>query len=216
MGTDITSLIPQTLSILSNPAIIALNQDPLGMPAFRVWQKPIAQENQTYSVDAYTQGTTQFWTCQLNGGDYAVAFVNGGASDTVLTATIDDVFVDLVTTGNNHPVPQVAQTWDVYDLWANRMSNVTAQAIISGNFTQSTNVTSEANSTSTMPVQTYNSTAMSYADGLKANETALLGVKTATLSPGGMLTASVRSHGIVVYRLRSQGMGKGMRKRDEL
>ena len=215
MGTDITTMTPQTLSIYSNAAIIALNQDPLGTPAVRVWQNPFPQQNESYSVDAYTAGTTQFWTCPLENGDYAVAFVNAGPATATLTATLNDIFIDLVTTGNNAPVPQVEETWDVHDLWAQRMNFTTAAAIIAGNLTLATNASAEANSTSTLPLQTYNSTALSYADGLKANDTALLGVKVSELKPQGTLSAVVRSHGTVVYRLRSQGAAK-KRKRDEL
>ena len=216
MGTDITTMTPQTLSIYSNAAILAVNQDPLGIPATRVWQSPAQPQNETYSTDAYTAGETSFWTGQLNGGDYVAAFVNSGPAPATMTASMNDVFIDLITTGSNAPVPQLIQTWDVYDLWANRMSNATAQAIIRGNMTLPTNTTDMANVTSTAPYQTYNATAMSYADGLKGNDTALLGVKVATLASGGMLVArDVPSHGVVVYRLRSQGSG-GMRKRDEL
>jgi len=208
-------MTPETLSIYSNAAIIAVNQDPLGMPVTRVWQSPAQPQNETYSVDAYTAGETSFWTGKLNGGDYVVAFLNAGPAATTMTATMNDIFIDLVTTGSSKPVAQLMETWDVYDLWANRMSNTTAQAIIMGNMTMPTNMTSMANSTSTLPLQTYNATAMSYADGVKANDTALLGVKTTTIAPMGILSATVPSHGVAVYRLRSQG-GAMMRKRDEL
>ena len=219
MGTDVTTMTPETLSIYSNPAIIAINQDPLGIPVTRVWQLPAQPQNETYSVDAYTAGETSFWTGQLENGDYVVAFVNGGPKGTTLTATMNDVFVDLITTGSNAPVPQLKQTYDVYDLWANRMSTATAQAIISGNFTMqtsSTNVTSEASANSTLPVQTYNATQLSYKEGLNANDTALFGVKVKTMAPLGTLSATVPSHGVSVYRLRSQGNGSGTKKRDEL
>ena len=216
MGTDVTKMTAETLSIYSNPAIIAINQDPLGIPVTRVWQLPAPPQNETYSVDAYTAGETSFWTGELMNGDYVVAFVNGGPKATTLTATMNDVFIDLVTTGSNAPVPQLQQTYDVYDLWANRMSDTTAQAIISGNFTNSTNTTSEASANSTLPRQTYNATQLSYKDGLDANNTALFGVKVTTMAPMGTLSASVPSHGVAVYRLRSQGGGSGMRKRDEL
>lgn len=215
IGTDVTMMTPQTLSIYSNAAIIAVNQDPLGMPVTRVWQSPAQPQNQTYSVDAYTAGETSFWTGELNGGDYVVAFVNAGPAATTMTATMNDIFIDLVTTGSSKPVAQLMETWDVYDLWANRMSDATAQAIIMGNMTMSTNMTSMSNSTSTLPLQTYNATATSYADGVTANDTALLGVKTTTIAPMGILSATVPSHGVAVYRLRSQG-GAMMRKRDEL
>lgn len=215
MGTDVTTMTPQTLSIYSNAAIIAINQDPLGIPALRVWQSPAQPQNETYSTDAYTAGETSFWTGQLNGGDYVAAFVNSGSAPATLTATMNDIFIDLVTTGSNAPVPQLMQTWDVYDLWANRMSDASAQAIITGNMSMATNATSVSNAISTLPIQTYNATAMSYANGVAANDTALLGVKVSTIAPMGTLMAQVPSHGVVVYRLRSQG-GGGMRKRDEL
>ncbi|KAK3178491.1 hypothetical protein OEA41_000627 [Lepraria neglecta] len=215
MGTDVTTMTAQTLSIYSNAAIIAINQDPLGIPALRVWQSPAQPQNETYSTDAYTAGEKSFWTGQLNGGDYVAAFVNSGPAPATLTATMNDIFIDLVTTGSNAPVPRLMQTWDVYDLWANRMSDASAQAIITGNMTMATNATSKSNATSTLPVQTYNATAMSYANGVTANDTALLGVKVSTIAPMGTLMAQVPSHGVVVYRLRSQG-GGGMRKRDEL
>ena len=134
---------------------------------------------------------------------------------TMMSASMQNIFIDLVTTGSNAPVPQLMQTWDVYDLWANRMSDGSANAIIIGNATLPTNVTSMANSTSAMPFQTYNATVMSYADGVAANDTALLGVKITTIGPMGTVSAVVPRHGVAVYRLRSQG-GAGMRKRDEL
>ena len=217
MGTDVTAMTPQTLSIYSNPAIIAINQDPLGSPAIRVWLSPAQPQNETSSTDAYTAGESSFWTGQLANGDYVAAFVNGASAPTTLSASMSDIFIDLITTGSNAPVPQLSQTWDVYDLWANRMSNATAQAILMGNYTLPTNATAMSNSTSMAPLQTYNATAMSYADGLAANESALFGVKVAELAPGGMVQAEVPGHGVVVYRLRSQGDGGGgRRKRDEL
>lgn len=219
MGTDVTMMTAETLSIYSNSAIIAINQDPLGVPVTRVWQSPAQPQNETYSVDAYTAGETSFWTGELKNGDYVVAFVNGGPTTTTMTATMNDVFIDLVTTGSNAPVPQLQQKFDVYDLWANRMSNATAQAIINGNVTMETNSTnpvSEAGANSTLPMQTYNATQISYADGLNANNTALFGVKVKTMVPMGTLSATVPRHGVAVYRLRSQGGGSGMRKRDEL
>ena len=215
MSTDVTAMTPQTLSIYSNAAIIAINQDPLGLPVTRVWQSPAQPQNETYSVNAYTASETSFWTGKLNAGDFVVAFLNAGPVATRMTATMNDIFVDLVTTGSNKPVPQLMETWDVYDLWANRMSTASAQAIIMGNTTLPTNMTSMSNSTSTLPLQTYNATAMSYADGAAANETAVLGVKIKTVASLGTLSATVPRHGVVVYRLRSQGGGM-MRKRDEL
>ncbi len=211
MGTDITLMTPQTLSIYSNPAILAISQDPLGMPAFRVWERPGQTENNTSSADLYSANTTSFWTGKLNGGDQVVAFVNAGPGATSMIASMEDVFVDLVTTGSSAPVPQLMQTWDVYDLWANRMSDVAAQAFING--TATGNGTMAFNTT--MSATTFNSTEMSYAKGLAANNTALLGLKTMTIAAMGTMQVQVPSHGVAAYRLRSQGGGM-MQKRDEL
>lgn len=212
MGNDITLMDPPTLSILSNPALLAISQDPLGSSAFRVWQRPGASQNNTPSTDLYSAGETSFWTGQLSGGDYVVAFVNAGPKALTMTASMTDIFIDAVTTGSSAPVPQLAQTWDVYDLWANRMDPATASAIINGSAAAVASNSTSMNATHSM---LYNSTAMSYADGLAKNHTALLGAKTTPLTPGGMLTAMVPAHGVGAFRLRSQG-GAAMRRRDEL
>ena len=38
MGTAIPDMSPETLSIYSNPAVLAISQDPLGASAHRIWQ----------------------------------------------------------------------------------------------------------------------------------------------------------------------------------
>ncbi len=40
IGCDMTQLDPFTFSLLSNDEVIAVNQDPLGKQASRVWQSP--------------------------------------------------------------------------------------------------------------------------------------------------------------------------------
>ena len=211
MGNDISLMDAKTLSILSNPAIIAINQDPIGMPAFKVWQKPNQIQNDTYSSALYTQGETYFWTGKLQGGDMVAAFVNAGSSPTAMSATMEDIFIDQVTTGSSKPVKMITQTWDVYDLWANRMSDTIAQSIINGNVTRNINGTTL--NSGNAPIN-YNSTAVTYKEGLAVNNTALLGAKIGVLTSAGTLNAEVASHGVAVFRLRSQGTAK--RKRDEL
>ena len=213
MGNDITLMDAKSLSILSNPAIIAISQDPLGVPAFRVWQKPGQPENNTLSANLYTQGETYLWTGKLSGGDFVVAFVNAGPSPTAMSATMDDIFIDQITTGSSKQVAETAGTWDVHDLWTNRMDDATAQAIIDGNPAVNENSTMM---NSTMSTMRYNATAMSYADGLAAKHVALMGAKIGSLAPMGTLSAQVPSHGIAIYRLRGQGDGSRRRKRDEL
>lgn len=196
MGNDLTLLDPPTLSILSNPAIIAINQDALGMSAFRVWEKPATYLTTPQSSAAlYNPSVTSFWTGQLNGGDQVVAFLNAGDQPASLSAGYRDIFVDKVTTGSSKPVPLLMQSWDVYDLWGNRMDNATAMAVLKGNVTLA-----EKNG------MWYNATKTPYKDGVSNNVTAVLGKKVSTLMPGKTLDAQVEPHGVKAYRLRSIGI----------
>ena len=102
------------------------------------------------------------------------------------------------------------EAWDIYDLWANRMDDETAASILSGGAMINGTVANNVNSTSR-----YNATAMSYAEGLAMNNTALYGRMVGSVAPMGILEAAVPRHGVGLFRLRKQS-GGGMRKRDEL
>lgn len=207
IGTDIRSMTPATLSIYSNPAVLAISQDPLGLSAYRVWRRPAA-------LDTYNQGEISLWTGKLTGGDYIVALVNAGNVSLVLNASLTDIFFDKSSTGSSGPAAEITQTWEVYDLWANRLDHDTALVIISGNHTLTSaagNSTSDRNATET---SRYNSTELSYADGLAAGHAALLGAKIGAISPRGTLQAHIPRHGIGLYRIRPGG--GGAKKRDEL
>ena len=153
-----------------------------------------------------------------------IAFLNAGPTTQSMSATMNDIFVDQVTTGSSAPVPYLSVSWDVHDLWANRMPDSTASAILNGTF-NNTNIsganTDMLNGTAVPVSYFYNSTHSSYAEGLAANNSALLGKKVGVLSPGGEVSASVVGHGVAAYRLRSQTMIPSAskmrrRKRDEL
>lgn len=195
-------MTPATLSIYSNPAVLAVSQDPLGSPVYRVWRYPAV-------LDDYGQGEISLWTGTLSGGDYIVALVNAGNVSLYMNASLTDVFFDKSSTSAKGPAAEILQMWDAYDLWQNRMDDATAQAIIKSNGT----ATIEENKP-TAETARYNSTALSYADGLAANHPALLGAKIATIEPGGALEVKVPRHGIRLFRFRSAG-GR-MKKRDEL
>ena len=203
MGTDVRSMTAQTLSIYANPAVIAINQDPLGQAAHRQWRY------QVEDVDEYGQGEISLWVGGLSGGDFLFALINGGNNSRMMNATLTELFWDQSTSLTSGLSPMIQETWDVYDLWANRMSNVNAQAIINGTATMNGTITDSANSTTR-----YNSTQMSYADGLGMHDTALMGSKVASILPMGIFTAEIPRHGIGLYRIRSQGAI--VRKRDEL
>lgn len=206
IGTDVRNMTPATLAIYSNPAVLAVSQDPMGTSAYRVWTLPAA------SVDEYgQQGETQCWVGALAGGDFVVALVNAGNVNTTINTTLEQIFVVASATSANGLAPQVLQSWDVYDLWGYRMDNATANGILKGNATAVAGGYMDA----TNSTMRYNATEMSYEQGLKSGAKALLGKKVGSVPPRGTLSAVVERHGVGLFRLRSTGAGvRG--KRDEL
>jgi alpha-galactosidase len=57
----------------------------------------------------------------------------------------------------------------------------------------------------------YNSTEISYKEGLKKRDDRLMGKKVGKINAGGSLTAKVKRHSVEMFRLRSVGHG-GKRK----
>ena len=203
MGTDVRNMTARSWSVYANPAVLAVGQDVLGMSAYRVYEYPAMQ------LDVYGQGSLSCWVGELAGGDWVVAFVNTGEGVVTMNASLAEMFVVQSSTNAAGVAPQVRIGWDVYDLWGNRASVESAQAVLNGNGTASGVVMDAANGT-----MRYNSTEMSYADGVRMNHAALLGKRIGSIAPMGTLTAEVEMHGIRLFRLRP--LGAGMRKRDEL
>jgi len=193
MGTDIRNLTASALSIYSNPAVIALNQDPAVAAAVRRWRYYVDDK------DEYNQGEISLWTRTLNNSDVAVAFVNAGNDSRMMNTTLAEIFFDQGAERSR----QAMMSYDVYDLWAYRMDNLIATAVLNG-----TAGVISPNSTTR-----YNATAMSYAEGLAMGAPVLMGNKTGVVPPMGTLMAMVPRHGVGLFRLRAQG---AMRKRDEL
>lgn len=158
MGTDIRVLDAKSYSIYTNPAILALSQDPDSAPIIRKWRKYVS------SKDAYGFGEIQMHSGSLGQGDYMVVLLNAAASAMEINATSADIFID----DGGSISTEAKSEWDVYDLWANRMPDAVANQILQANSTMmAANVTNYY----------YNATKMSYADGLKANNTLLMGKK---------------------------------------
>jgi len=194
MGTDIRNLTASALSIYSNPAAIALNQDPAVAAAVRRWRYFVDDKDQ------YDQGEISLWTRTLNNSDVAVAFVNAGNNSRTMNTTLAEIFFDQGAERSK----QAMTSYDVYDLWAYRMDNMTATMVLNGT----------AGDISLNGTTRYNATAKSYAEGLAMEARALLGNKTGVVPPIGTLMAMVPRHGVGLFRLRAQW--GGMRKRDEL
>lgn len=197
MGTNVVKLSPANLAIYSNPAVIALNQDPSASAGARKWR---------YETDNGA-GETALWTRTLNNSDTVIALINAQNRSATLNATAKDIFLDQATAGSYLPAPELSETWDVYDLWANRMSDEEAAKVLNGTAPE---ITATSNSTTR-----YNSTALSYADGLNMNHTALYGKKVGSIQPGGYWKVNLTANSVGLYRLR-QAESKSYRKRDEL
>ena len=206
MGNDFSEISNTTLSILTNAAAIAVNQDPLQSSAARRWYY------ETSDVDEWGKGSIQMWSGSLNSttdsdyDDAVVVLVNGNNSTSTLNATLADIFVDSGTGGT---APEASISWEVRDLWAYRLSDAEAQAII-----DAANATAD-NAVAANSTKVYNATAVSYADGLEAKDEVLLGKVTTTVGPQGTLTAEIERHGAAMFRLRAVPTD-AVRKRTEL
>eukprot|EP00937_MAST-01D_sp_MAST-1D-sp2_P003368 g3368.t1 len=95
-GHDVRAQTAETLETLTNPEVIAINQDRAGKPARRVQQQ-----------GGYTGVDT--WVRQLDGGDYAVALFNRGNSSAA-NITLDWADIGLPP----------AQPAALRDVWARR------------------------------------------------------------------------------------------------
>ncbi|ONH61617.1 hypothetical protein CcI49_05245 [Frankia sp. CcI49] len=95
-GNDLTTMTESTRAILTNTAVLAVDQDPLGAPATRV---------------ARDDGVL-LWSRPLAGGDLAVLAVNRG--DRARTATV---------TGAELALPASAAGYRATDLWTGKVSH---------------------------------------------------------------------------------------------
>lgn len=191
IGADIRHLSPSALTILNNPAIIALSQDPLGRAATRVLR------NLDVPKDRFGIGETQVWSGPLYGGDQVVIFLNAADDEQEMTADLEDIFVG---EGPACSAPQCLEAWNVYDLWASRMDEKTASKIIE----QRSDASGSGAEKIYEAENFYNSTQLPYKEGLKQADPRLLGEKIGEIKARGSLTVKVPRHAVKAYRLRSQ------------
>jgi alpha-galactosidase len=76
-GNDLSRMTPQTLALLTNKEVIAVDQDRLGRQGDRVW----------------AQGPSEIWTKPLSGGAKAIALFNRAESAEPITLNLKDVGV---------------------------------------------------------------------------------------------------------------------------
>lgn len=74
-GNDLTHMNKETLAILTNPEVIAVDQDPKGVEGHRAWQ----------------EGPLEIWVKPLEGGSMAVGMFNRGTSALPITVHFKDV-----------------------------------------------------------------------------------------------------------------------------
>ncbi len=111
-GNDLSGMSTETLNILTNAEVIAIDQDSLGVQAFK------------YSSD----DSVDVWIKALRHGDWAVCFLNRDVID-------KDIFLNW---SEHHIVDDVAdrevdfskQHFSIRDLWARRTIGTTATALI--------------------------------------------------------------------------------------
>ena len=78
IGCDLTKIDNKSLRILTNPEVIAVNQDKMGVQGTR----------------KKTDGTNEVWAGPLEGGAYAVVLLNRGTAAANITASWSDFGVD--------------------------------------------------------------------------------------------------------------------------
>lgn len=196
MGNKLTGLSPEDYGILTNPAVIALNQDPNGAAISR---QLVEQVN---DKDKWGFGEVQVWSGGLYGGDQVVAYINAANTTRTISCSLVDVFGGISTNEN------AQEAWQLYDLWGNETVIPTSSAAMVINGTVSIEAVDNGK-------WYYNASQTSWAEGLAQNSSLLLGTPVGTVSAGGSLTAqNVPPHGIQLWRLKS--MSQMARKRDEL
>ena len=103
IGCDLTKIDNESLRILSNSEVIAVNQDKLGVQ----------------STKRKTDGTNEVWAGPFDGGSYAMILLNRGKAAANITASWSDFGVDPSKEAN------VRDLWQMKDL-GNMKSSVTA------------------------------------------------------------------------------------------
>jgi alpha-galactosidase len=180
LGNDLRKMGPSTLSIINNPAIIAISQDPRGKAIQRV------TSDTNVSKDEFGVGEAHVWSGPLANGDQVVIFFNAANEDLDMSASLADIFV---MDGPGGSAPQVQQTWAVHDLWGDRMSENDAKAVLD----QAPDAFNGA----------YNATETPYVQGLANEDPRLFGKKIGEVKARGQIEAHVPRHAARVFRLRS-------------
>jgi len=99
LGNDVSDMTEETLEIITNDAIIAVNQDAAGSAASRIWKHPVP-----------TGGDLSLWQGGLANNAFVVALLNTSPDAQCVDLQMRDAFIDQGKTYQN-------QAYDVFDLW---------------------------------------------------------------------------------------------------
>ncbi|EFQ33731.1 melibiase [Colletotrichum graminicola] len=188
LGNDLRDMPAEALSIVNNPAIIALNQDPHGRSVLRVRR----DVGGVLTPDEYGVAETQVWSGRLENGDQAVIFLNAAGAEVEMESSLAEIFV---SDGPGGAAPQVKSKWAIHDLWADRMSTEMAESLFAADSHGSrVKILQKAN--------WYNATEIPYAVGLEKEDPRLFGRKVGEVEAKGVLKTKVPSHAAKVFRLR--------------
>ncbi|KAH8650182.1 glycoside hydrolase superfamily [Xylariales sp. PMI_506] len=187
LGNDIRDMPASALTIINNPAILALSQDPHGRSITRV-----RRDVEGVAKDEWGVGETHVWSGYLANGDEVVILLNAGGEDLEMQVSLAEIFTSF---GPGGSAPHVKSDWAVHDLWANRMPEETAISLI-------TAATADDRIAIFREAGWYNATETPYEIGLRNNDPRLFGEKISVVEAGGVLKAPVKSHAARVFRLR--------------
>jgi alpha-galactosidase len=192
MGNKLYELSATDYAILTNPAILALSQDPNSGSIGRKFREEVD------SRDQWGWGEIQVWSGSLSHGDQVVVFLNVANSTQTFDVPLWKIFG---RPGNSNSL----KDWDMYDLWG---ENVTIPVDVGA---QILNGTIELSSTTQ---GYYNASDLGWAEGLAQNDTRLMGAFEGTVSAGGTVSAEVASHDVKAWRFRPAGSSST--RKDEL
>lgn len=187
LGNDLRDMPASALTIINNPAILALSQDPHGRSVTRV-----RRDVDGVAKDEWGMAETHVWSGYLQNGDEVVVFLNAGGEDIEMQVTLAEIFIPF---GPGGSAPHVKSDWAVHDLWAHRMAEETAEALIAAK-------TDHERSAILEKANWYNATETPFEEGLRKNDPRLFGEKIGIVEARGVLKAPVKSHAARVFRLR--------------
>jgi alpha-galactosidase len=111
IGTDVRDLDPAIRDVLANKGIVAVDQDPLGIQGFAHRREPNAE----------------VWARPLDGGDWALAFLNRGDAPHAETFDFAAEPIEDAMTGRRPGFGD--NVYRIVDLWTGEAAGTTAQPL---------------------------------------------------------------------------------------